>query len=279
MSVLCFPELGYVNSGLCMISGIDALDSVQDGKLLMKFVVDFIKISAFSTLIILFMGDSSGFAQSKQPTKPPAAAPAAPAAAPTIVQVKPEPSQATWLKVCGDDQNTKKKICYTTRDFVSEQNQPVLAVAVYDIQGDPQKVVRFLMPLGFILAPGVRFNVDKGAGYGGKFGICFPVGCYAEVAVKEDAVQAIKKGTSLFVSVQNQFAREVAFQVPMEGFAKAFDGPPVDPAVLAAQQQKLQEQMKKQAEEMRKKMDPNAQGTTNGAATPTPDPNAAPKQP
>ena len=104
---MCFPELGHVNSGLCMISGIDALDSVQDGKLLMKFVVDFIKISAFSTLIILFMGDSSGFAQSKQPTKPPAAAPAAPAAAPTIVQVKPEPSQATWLKVCGDDQNTK----------------------------------------------------------------------------------------------------------------------------------------------------------------------------
>lgn len=32
ISVLCFPELGHVNSGLCMISDIDALDSVQDGK-------------------------------------------------------------------------------------------------------------------------------------------------------------------------------------------------------------------------------------------------------
>lgn len=250
------------------------------GKLRMKFMVDFIKISVFSAFILLFGGDSIGFAQTKQPAKPqatPSAPEAAPATAATIVQVKPEPSQASWLKVCGDDQNTKKKVCYTTRDFVSEQNQPVLAVAVYDIQGDPQKVVRFLMPLGFILAPGVRFTVDKGTGYGGKFGICFPVGCYAEVAVKDDAVQAIKKGTSLFVSVQNQFAREVAFQVPVEGFAKAYDGPPVDPAVLAAQQQKLQEQMKKQAEEMRKKMDPNAQGASGGAAAP--EQNPEPKQP
>ena len=243
-------------------------------------------INLFAMAVAAFLGMQVGTvgAQTKQPAKTAPAAPApaqaAPAAAPaTVVQVKPEPSQATWLKVCGDDQNTKKKICYTTRDFVSEQNQPVLAVAVYDIQGDPQKVVRFLMPLGFILAPGVRFNVDKGTGYGGKFGICFPVGCYAEVAVKDDAIQAIKKGTALFVSVQNQFAREVAFQVPMEGFAKAFDGPPVDPAVLAAQQQKLQEQMKKQAEELRKKIDPNAQGNNAAGGAAPADPGAQPKQP
>ncbi|MFM8701302.1 MAG: invasion associated locus B family protein [Hyphomicrobiales bacterium] len=246
----------------------------------MNLVLDFLKVAVYSTLIILVCGIPDVSAQTKQPAKPPAATPApAPAAAPTIVSVKPEPSQATWLKVCGDDQNTKKKICYTTRDFVSDQNQPVLAVAIYDIQGDQQKIVRFLMPLGFILAPGVRFNVDKGTGYSGKFGICFPVGCYAEVAVKDDALQAIKKGTSLFVSVQNQFAREVAFQVPMEGFAKAFDGPPVDPALLADQQQKLQEQMKKQAEELRRKMGADGQGTTSGEPPTTPDPNAPAKQP
>lgn len=249
----------------------------------MKFKRFLAVIAVALGVITMAFGTPVVFAQSKQPAKPAQAAPAASAAPapaePTIVQVKPEPSQTTWLKVCGEDQNTKKKICYTTRDFVSEQNQPVLAVAVYDIQGDPQKVVRFLLPLGFILAPGVRFNVDKGTGFGGKFGICFPVGCYAEVAVKDDALQAIKKGTSLFVSVQNQFAREVAFQVPMEGFAKAFDGPAVDPAVLAAQQQKLQEQMKKQAEEMRKKIDPNAQGAAGGAAPAPVDPNTVPKQP
>ena len=48
-------------------------------------------------------------------------------AGPTVVQVKAEPSQPEWTKVCGKDQNTNTEICYTTRDFVSDQGQPVLA--------------------------------------------------------------------------------------------------------------------------------------------------------
>lgn len=232
------------------------------------------------------------FAQQKQTqpaAKKPAAAapaqPAAPAAAPagaatpaaaTVVQVKPEPSQASWIKICGEDQQSKKKICYTTRDFVSDQNQPVMAVAVYDVQGDPQKIVRFLMPLGFILAPGVRFTIDNGAAQPGKFAVCFPNGCFAEVAIKDDIVATMKKGTTMAVSVQNQFGREVSFQVPLADFGKGFDGPPVDPAILAAEQKRLQEQMQKQAEEMRQKMGGQAPAA-GGAAAPAPAP--APKTP
>jgi invasion protein IalB len=207
---------------------------------------------------------STGFAeaQTKKPTPTPAPAPAPtqPAQAPVaVVDVRPEPTQSDWVKICGEDQNTKKKICYTTRDFVSDQNQPVLAVAVYEIQGDTNRVVRFLLPLGFILAPGVRFSVDQGAAQPGKYAVCFPNGCFAEVPVKEDVIAALKKGTAISISVQNQFAREVVFQVPLSTFGTVFDGPAVDPAVLAEQQKKLQEQMQKQAEEMRKKMDTQGQ--------------------
>jgi len=91
------------------------------------------------------------------PAPAPAATPApavAPAAAPaTVVRVKLGAIASKLDQNSGEDQNSKKKICYTTRDFVSDQNQPVMAVAVYDVQGDPQKIVRFLMPLGFILCP------------------------------------------------------------------------------------------------------------------------------
>ncbi|MCX7315308.1 MAG: invasion associated locus B family protein, partial [Hyphomicrobiales bacterium] len=140
-------------------------------------------------LALVSGGLQPSFAQ--QPAKPPAkpaapapaptAAPAAPA--PTIVQLKPEPSQQDWLKVCGEDQVAKKKVCYTTRDFVSDQDQPVVAVAVYDVQGEPQKVVRFLMPLGLLMQPGIRFAADQGQGIPGKYAICFPNGCFAEGAV------------------------------------------------------------------------------------------------
>ena len=143
--------------------------------------------SLFSaTLLTLVVLNGAASAQAaKKPTLAPTPAPAAapaPAPAPAaIVQVQPEPTQSDWIKICGEDQAAKKKICYTTRDFVSDQNQPVLAVAVYDIQGEPQKVVRFLLPLGFILAPGVRFAVDQGTPQPGKYAVCFPNGCFAEV--------------------------------------------------------------------------------------------------
>jgi len=222
-------------------------------------------LAAIAGLALMVLAGSAS-AQTKKPTPAPTPAPAAPApqAAPApspaaLVQVQPEPTQTDWVKICGEDQNTKKKICYTTRDFVSDQNQPVLAVAVYDIQGDPNRVVRFLLPLGFILAPGVRFSVDQGIAQAGKYAVCFPNGCFAEVPVKDDIIAALKKGTSISISVQNQFAREVVFQVPLSTFGKVFDGPAVDPAVLAEQQKKLQEQMQKQAEEMRKKMDTQGQ--------------------
>jgi invasion protein IalB len=223
-------------------------------------------------------------AQPRQPSRPtappPAAVPAAPApqpapqpvpqgqpaqqgqaqnAGPSIVSVKAEPSQPDWTKVCGKDPNATE-VCYTTRDFVSDQGQPVLAVAVYDVKSgpQPQKVVRFLMPLGLLLQPGMRFAVDQGTATPGKYAICFPNGCFAEAQVKDDFIGAFKKGTSLNVSVQNQAGREVTFVVPAAGFGKAFDGPAIDPKVLEEQQKKLQEELEKRSEELRKRLESNA---------------------
>src|SRR5262249_51807642 len=119
---------------------------------------------------------------------PAAPAPAAPGAAPApvspaaggLVQLKPEPSQPDWVKVCGKDSASNTEICYTTRDFVSDQGQPVLAVAMYDVKGNPEKISRFILPLGLLLSPGIRFGVDSGQLAEGKFAICLPNGCFAE---------------------------------------------------------------------------------------------------
>ncbi|HEX2726315.1 MAG TPA: invasion associated locus B family protein, partial [Beijerinckiaceae bacterium] len=188
-------------------------------------------------------------------------------AGPTVVQVKPEPSQTDWTKVCGKDQAAGFEICYTTRDFVSDQGQPVLAVAIYDAKGPQgQKIVRFLMPLGLLLQPGIRFAVDQGQATPGKYAICFPNGCFAEAGgLKDDLINAMKKGTVLNVSVQNQAQREVTFAVPLAGFGKAFDGPPIDPKVLQEQQQKLQEEMQKRSEEMRRRLEQSGGGGAPGA--------------
>jgi len=219
----------------------------------------------------------AAFAQAQRPAAP-AQRPAAPAqqpapgqqpaaqSGPTVVQVKPEPSQTSWTKVCGKDQAANKEICYTTRDFVSDQGQPVLAAAVYDVKGDPNKIVRFLMPLGLLLQPGIRFGVDNAQPTGGRYAICFPNGCFAEAQVKDDFINAMKKGTTLNISVQNQGAREVTFAIPLADFAKGFDGAPIDPKVLEEQQKQLQDELAKRQEELRQRLGAGGANAAPGAA-------------
>jgi invasion protein IalB len=178
-------------------------------------------------------------------------------------------TQAKWTKVCGHDQAANRDVCYTTRDFSAQANQPpVIAVAVYDIRGDDTRIVRLLMPVGLMLRPGFRFWIDKGETLDGSFEICFPNGCFAEAKIKGPTVNDMKSGTSLSIAVRNQANNEVTFAVPLAGFGEAFDGPAVDPKVLQAEQQKFQDELKKRAEEEKKRLEASkGAGAPSGGAT------------
>lgn len=172
----------------------------------------------------------------------------------SVVELKP--SQKTWTKVCGKDKKANKEICYTTRDFGQDDKRPpVLAVAVYDVKGDKTKVIRILMPVGLLLKPGFRFSVDKSATQSGTFEICFPNGCFAESKVNQATINRLKKGQKLHLYVRNQVAREVHFVVPLDGFAKSFDGPAIDPKVLQAQQEALRKQLEERAKKERERLE------------------------
>ncbi|HUO55169.1 MAG TPA: invasion associated locus B family protein [Rhodoblastus sp.] len=214
----------------------------------------------------LLLGCVPAFAQA------PGAPGAAPAGAPQgPLKVDLIPTQADWTKVCGHDNAANKDICYTTRDFGAQKDQaPVLALAVYDVKGDETRIVRFLMPVGLMLRPGFRFSVDKGPVSEGSFEICFPNGCFAEAKVKKDVIDAAKKGKIMTVVVKNQANAEVVFNVPLEGFGKAFDGPAIDPKVLAEQQKKLAEELQKRAEEERKKLEEQKNAAPAAPAAPAP---------
>jgi invasion protein IalB len=219
--------------------------------------------------LLLFAGIGA-FAQAKKPAQPAPAAPAqAQPAQPAQDQAAPAqqqpqgpvkidlvPTQNDWTKVCGRDPAANKEICYTTRDFSSQAGQaPVLALAIYDIKGDDTRIVRLLVPVGLLLRPGFRFAIDKGPTLEGSFEICFPNGCFAEAKVKGATIDQIKKGSILSVAVKNQVNNEITFAIPVAGFGRAFDGPPIDPKVLEEQQKKLQEELQKRAEEERKRLE------------------------
>jgi invasion protein IalB len=200
-----------------------------------------------------------------QPAPAPQGAQQAPAG-PILVQLKSEPSQPDWTKVCGKDQ-AQVEVCYTTRDFISEQGQPVVAVAVYEVKNQQNpKAVRFMVPPGLLLQPGVRFAIDQGQAVPGRYSICLPNGCFAEAAqVTNDTISQMKKGGTLNLSVQNSAMREITFAVPLVGFGKAFDGPPIDPEVLRKQQEELQKELERRSDDMRKRLE---QAGTSGTAAP-----------
>ncbi len=149
----------------------------------------------------------------------------------------------------------------------------MIAVAVYDIKGDDTRIVRLLMPVGLMLRPGFRFWIDKGETLDGTFEICFPNGCFAEAKIKSPTLSDMQSGSTLSIAVRNQANNEVTFGVPLAGFGDAFTGPAVDPKVLQAEQQKFQDELKKRADEERKRLQASkaaggaaAGGATGGAA-------------
>ena len=190
-------------------------------------------------------------------------------------RVELQPSQPEWTKLCGKDQAAGKEICYTTRDFGQAAEQPpVLAVAVYDVKGDAQRIVRLLLPVGLLLRPGFRYSIDKGAALEGFYEICFPNGCFAEARIDAKQLELMKRGTVLNINVKNQINADVVFAVPLEGFGKAFDGPAIDPKVLEEQQKALQAELQKRAEEERRRLESQGGAAPATPATPAP---AAPR--
>ncbi|MGH6848143.1 MAG: invasion associated locus B family protein [Methylocella sp.] len=241
--------------------------------------------------LLLFAG-TVAFAQTKKPGRPASEAPAQAQPAPPAqdkaapaqqqqpqgpVKIDLVPTQNDWTKVCGRDPAANKEICYTTRDFSAKAGEPpVLALAVYDIKGDDTRIVRLLVPVGLMLRPGFRFAIDKGATLEGSFEICFPNGCFAEAKVKGATIDQIKKGSILSVAVKNQVNNEITFAIPVAGFGRAFDGPPIDPKVLEEQQKKLQEELQKRAEEERKRLEAAKPDAAKPAAPTPPAPATAP---
>ncbi len=246
------------------------------------------------TLTLTLLGGCLGLAAVLAPAlaAPPKKKPAAPADAPAAAQPTDNATaapagapgaagaqnnhlaliatQKEWTKVCGKDPTANKQVCYTTRDFSAEAGKPpVLALAVYDVQGDDTRIVRMLMPIGLMLRPGFRFAVDTGSTTDGTYEICFPNGCFAEAKIKGNTLDAMKKGKMISVSVRNRDNAEVVFDTPLEGFGSSFDGAAIDPKVLQEQQQKLQAELQKRAEDERKKLEATAKNSpTGGAAVP-----------
>ena len=133
--------------------------------------------------------------------------------------------------------------------------QPVVAAVLIEPDGEPRKILRVTLPLGMSLQPGTRVIIDQGQPMTGPYVICFNNGCMADYEASDELIGNMKKGQGLVVQGINGAGQAISLVLPLNDFAKAYDGPPTDPKVFEEQQKKLQEELQRRAEEARKKLE------------------------
>jgi invasion protein IalB len=245
-------------------------------------------LAAGISITALVLGGMVALAQQPPPAAPPKPAapkPAAPAAAPkpaAPAAQKPAaapapaaqaaPPQADmpplvyspWTKFCstpgqnGQDASAPK-VCFTGRDARTETGVPVVAAALIEPDGIPKKIFRVTVPSPVQLQYGTRIIVDSNEPSTSQFFTCFANGCMSDYEGTPELIAKLKKGQTLSVQAINLGGTQISFPVPLGDFAKVNEGAPMDPKELEAREKKMQEDLQKKGEEMRKKLEQQGQ--------------------
>jgi invasion protein IalB len=229
---------------------------------------------------------ASPAAPAAKPKPPAAKKPAAPAAqAPAPAAQAPAPAQAPggdqqqqaqliyspWTKFCLKNNNdpAAKQVCFTGKDARIESGMPVVAAVLIEPEGEPKKILRVTLPLGMQLVHGTRVILDQNQPLTAPYVICFTNGCMADYDATADMIDKMKKGQGLAIQAINSTGQPISLVLPLNDFAKAYDGPPTDPKVFEEQQKKLQDELQRRADEARKKLE-SQQGQPQSNAAPAP---------
>jgi invasion protein IalB len=184
-----------------------------------------------------------------------------PKAAPKAAQPAEAPSgelslnYSPWTKLCGkENQAGAKEVCLTVKEARLDTGEFIASAALIEPTGEPKKILRIMVPLGMQISVGTRMLVDRGQASVGQYIACFPNGCMADFEVNSGFVGQLKTGKTLWLQTINLGGQPANYPMPLAEFAKANEGPASDPKVLEAQQQKLEQELKRKAEEARSKL-------------------------
>jgi invasion protein IalB len=238
--------------------------------------------AAALVMSVTLAGAAVAQTQPAPPAAPGAPGQAAPAPPSKVDLVSPEPQ---WAKFCAKQPTNGKDACATMRDFSTSADQPpMISVNVFDVAGEERRKLRFLiMPIGMMLKPGFRVVVDKNDAIEGKYDMCFPNACSAEIDIGAKTLETLKKGQNMAIVMRvpggDVSGRELTFNIPLKDLGPAFDGKPTDPKVLEQQRTALQQQLQKKAEDQRKALEQQQSGAAPAAPAPVAPPTPAPAAP
>jgi invasion protein IalB len=184
---------------------------------------------------------SSAAPKSSGPTT--AAAPAAGAA-----------TQDAWVKLCMNNQQTGgKQICLINHEGLEPNTGMVLiAAAVRKAEGEDKQQLLIRVPTAYalVIPAGVQVRIDDQEPIPLQYSICFPTSCQVQMELTDDLYQKMRGGQQMVVAAMNIQQKTMGFPVPLSGFSKAYDGPPVDNQKYEEQRRQLMEMFRKRQAEL-----------------------------
>jgi invasion protein IalB len=158
-----------------------------------------------------------------------------------------------WTRFCKTEDGHAEQVCFTGKDGRIGLGPVMIAAVLIEPESGAKKTLRVTLPLGMQMPQGTRATVDDGQPMTAPYVICFTNGCLADYEASDELIGRLKTGKGLTVQGINSQGQPVSLILPLADFAKAHDNRPTDPTVLEERQRELQEQLKKGAEDKRKK--------------------------
>jgi invasion protein IalB len=198
-----------------------------------------------------------------QKAQPPAPAAGAPAAAPGTPSAVPAPAadaggggapEDAWVKLCmKSEQTNNKEICLTNHEGLEPNTGMVLiAAAVRKVEGEDKQQLLVRVPTAYalVIPAGVQIKIDDGQPIQLQYTICFPTSCQVQLELTKELFDSMRKGKQMVVAAMNIQQKTMGFPVPLTGFAKAYDGAPVDSAKYEESRRQLMEMFRKRQAEL-----------------------------
>jgi invasion protein IalB len=182
---------------------------------------------------------------------PVAGAPAAPAAAGDAAAAVPDDA---WVKLCMKNEQTQnKQICLINHEGLEPNTGMVLiAAAVRQAEGEDKQQLLVRVPTAYalVIPAGVQIKIDDNQPIQLQYTLCFPTSCQVQIELTKEMFESMRKGKQMVVAAMNIQQKTMGFPVPLQGFAKAYDGAPVDNAKYEESRRQLMEVFRKRQQEL-----------------------------
>jgi invasion protein IalB len=175
-------------------------------------------------------------------------------------------NKSAWVKLCeraplvkkdaeGKEVKEEKNLCLTHHERLDGNTGMVLvSAAIREVEGQDKKSLMVMVPLGMAIPPGIRAAVYTKDQWGAvskklkpvelKFSLCHPAGCTAETEATAEIIEQMKSGGGMMVVAMNANAQPIGFPVPLDGFADAYAGAPIDNKAYADARSQLMKQIR-----------------------------------